>query len=105
MRTPFRLPRAIAVLVMLGILLVLPGASYAAVRVGAQPVADFLARQFGGTSAVLLPRVLVNWLAVVAALAGGAADLNMLFAAPADTRGARPPRREYRSDAGATLAG
>ena len=103
MRKPFRLPRPIAVLVMLGLLLVLPAALYVVVRVGAQPAADFLARQFGGTSAVLLPRVLVNWLAVVGALAGGAADLNMLFAAPACARSGRAARRRYRPDVAAPL--
>jgi hypothetical protein len=90
MRRPHPLPRPIAVLVLLGLLLVLPVGMYVAVRIGAQPAADFLAHQFGGTAAVLLPRALVNWLAVVGALAGGAADLNMMFDAPRDVRPARP---------------
>ena len=79
MRRTHPLPRPIAVLVLLGLMLVLPVGLYLAVRLGAQPGADFLARQFGGTDAVLLPRTLVNWLAVIGALVGGAADLDMMF--------------------------
>src|SRR5262249_27692662 len=89
MRRPHPLPRPIAVLVLLGLLLVLPVGLYLAVRLGAQPGADFLAHQFGGTAAVLLPRALVNWLAVVGALAGGAANLNMMFDTSGDARPAR----------------
>ena len=79
MRRTQPIPRPIALVIMLGLLLVLPVTLYVAVRVGAQPAADFLERQFGGTAAVLLPRPLVDWLAVVGALFGAAADLNMVL--------------------------
>lgn len=85
-RTP-PLPRPIALVIMVGLLLVMPVTLYVAVRISAQPVADFLARQFGGTAAVVLPRRLVEWMAIVGAVVGAAADLDMLFAPRAAVRG------------------
>jgi hypothetical protein len=99
MRRTRPLPRPIAVVIMLGLLLVMPATLYVAVRVGAQPAADVLARQFGGTAAVLLPHRLVEWLAVVGALVGAAADLDMLSAPrPAARQAALTrPRRQQRA--------
>jgi hypothetical protein len=60
-----RLPRPVAILSMLALLLVLPVGFSAAIRIGSQPAVDLLARTFGGTAGTLLPRPLVNWMALV----------------------------------------
>ena len=75
-----QLPRPLALMVVLTVLSALPLAFYMLVRAGAQPGADFLARQFGGTAAVTLPSGLVHALAFVAALYGAVVDLRMLAA-------------------------
>ncbi len=79
MHTAHPLPRPVALVVMLGLLVVMPLSLYVAVRVGAQPAADFITHQFGGTPAVLLPRQVVNWLAVLGAVVGTVLDLQMLI--------------------------
>jgi hypothetical protein len=71
------LPRPLAVIAALALLAALPLVFYVLVRAGAQPGADFLARQFGGTDAVALPGGLVHALAFVAALYGVAVDVRM----------------------------
>jgi hypothetical protein len=62
------LPRPVGLVVMLVVVIVLPLAFYVLVRTGVQPGANFLARQFGGTDAVTLPRGLVQAFALVAAV-------------------------------------
>jgi hypothetical protein len=75
------------------LLAALPVAFYVLMRAGAQPGADFLARQFGGTNAVILPLGLVHSLALVAGLYGVAVDVRMLLdAGPSTPRGSRAER-------------
>jgi hypothetical protein len=75
---------------MLVVIIVLPLAFYVLVRAGVQPGANFLARQFGGTDAVTLPRGLVQAFALVAAVYGAAVDIRMLV------ERARSRRRDHR---------